>query len=66
MIKKLGKTNRRGFLTGLMAGAGAAAAVAATSGSVRAAADQPEAGEQGSALYKRGPEAERYYKTLYR
>ena len=65
MLKKFGKTNRRGFLTGIV-GVGAAAAVAATSNRARAATQTPEEGQSGPILYKRGPEAERYYKTLYR
>ena len=65
MLKKIGKTNRRGFLAG-MVGVGAAAAVAATSNRAKAAVNTPEEGQTGPVLYKRGPEAERYYKTLYR
>ena len=65
MGNKIGKTNRRGFLAG-MAGVGAAAAVAAASSRVKAAVEPAEQKPSGPTLYKRGPEAERYYKTLYR
>ena len=65
MGNKIGNTNRRGFLAG-MAGVGAAAAVAVTSRKVKAAIAPTEQEQSGPTLYKRGPEAERYYKTLYR
>ena len=57
------KSSRRGFLTGMLAGVGAATAVvAAGSGKAKA---QPE-GEtpKGQVLYHRSPETERYFKTL--
>ena len=66
MLKKLGKTNRRGFLTGMLASAGAAATLAAAGGKVRAAGQTPGGEQKGPVLYKRGPETERYFKTLDR
>lgn len=64
--KKTG--TRRGFLAGLVAGAGAVAALATTPR--KATATKDAAGDAGAPtgpiLYRRTEEAERYYRTLYR
>jgi gas vesicle protein len=58
---------RRHFLVGLLTGAGAAAALATAP---KAAATKDPARESTtsdeSILYRRTPESERYYRTLYR
>ncbi|MFQ5898177.1 MAG: formate dehydrogenase [Candidatus Methylomirabilia bacterium] len=58
--------SRRTFLLGLLTGAGAAAAVAASPKPARAkkvTSVTPARG--GPILYRRTAEADRYYKTLY-
>ncbi len=57
------RVGRRGLLVGTLAGAGltAAAAAAWSSGDARPRA-RPSS---GPVLYRRTPEVERYYKTLY-
>ncbi len=67
MEKKERSSGRRGFLLGMLTGAGAAsAAVVATRTAVvdQEGTDSTEA-LAGPVLYKRTDEAERYYKTLY-
>ena len=51
--------SRRGFLTGLLAGAGAAAAM--TSAKAQSAA---KPGATGPVLFRRTAESERYYKSV--
>ena len=68
--KKAQSSSRRTFLVGVLTGAGVAAAASAA-----VAAKGPHGGRTASAprsdtskepiLYRRGAEAERYYKTLY-
>ncbi len=64
-----GRPSRRTFLTGLLTGAGVAAALgttprstAATTGEAPASADHAK----GAVLYRRTPEVERYYRSLHR
>ncbi|MFQ5521409.1 MAG: formate dehydrogenase [Candidatus Methylomirabilia bacterium] len=65
--KKAKGNSRRTFLLGLLTGAGAAAAVAASPKPARAkkvTSAAPATGG-GPILYRRTAEADRYYKTLY-
>lgn len=57
---------RRGFLVGLLTGAGAAAALGAIPRKA-VAKKEPAQGDTvfGPILYRRTEEAERYYRTLY-
>jgi hypothetical protein len=57
---------RRGFLVGLVTGAGVVGAVSATRRKPAAAKEPGQAQTAfGPILYRRTEEAERYYKTLY-
>lgn len=65
MEKKTKAASRRNFLFGLAAGAGVASLVAAAPRGAAAKA-APKSGEPvKETLFRRGEEAERYYKTLY-
>jgi Rieske Fe-S protein len=55
------KASRRGFLVGLLAGAGATAAVA-TAKTAKAQAAKPA--KSGPVLFHRTAETERYYKSV--
>lgn len=57
---------RRGFLVGLLTGAGAALALATIPRKAVAKKELAQAGPGGPILYRRTEEAERYYRTLYR
>lgn len=65
MENKTGKTSRRGFLVGMAAGLGTAAAAVSSAGKVKAKGLAPEQKASGPVLYRRTAETERYYKTLY-
>lgn len=65
MKKKSKVASRRNFLVGLVAGAGVASLVAAAPrGATAKTRGQPEE-PATETLFRRGEEAERYYKTLY-
>jgi hypothetical protein len=53
------RASRRGFLVGLLAGAGATAAITTT-----AKAQSGAAGKSGPVLFHRTAETERYYKSV--
>lgn len=59
--------DRRKFLAGLLTGGGAVAALAATAAKAtpEKRASQRETAAADPILYRRTPEAERYYRTLY-
>ena len=56
---------RRTFLARMLAGLGATAALLSRPRRARAA-NQGKTAPAGPILYRRGPETERYYRTLYR
>ena len=66
MSRKINLPSRRGFLTGMLTGLGAAS-VAAVAGANQAKAANATTTEKppGPILYRRTAETERYYKTLY-
>jgi len=59
-------SGRRGFLAGLLTGAGAVAALVAPRGVAATRDAERERETPGPVLYRRTEEAERYYRTLYR
>ena len=65
MKKNTDQPSRRGFLVGMLTGAGAVSAVVAVGGKASAKADSPDTRKTGPVLYRRTPESDRYYKTLY-
>jgi len=65
-MKKPIKASRRGFLAGLVGGAGAVAAATAMAKSpTPSKAPEAPTSAKGPVLYRRTEEVERYYKTLY-
>jgi hypothetical protein len=63
------RPGRRTFLTGLLTGAGVAAALGHAARSTASTAREPERppdGAKGAILYRRTADVERYYRSLYR
>ena len=65
MKKKATVASRRNFLFGLVAGAGVASLAAAAPRGAAAKTREQSAEPATETLFRRGEEAERYYKTLY-
>ena len=66
MTQKRKSSGRRGFLVGLLTGAGAAAAlVGVGKKATETKAPRQEASAAEPVLYRRTEETERYYRTLY-
>ena len=64
IVSKEGQS-RRTFLSGVLTGVGGVAALLSFSGNAQAARKTPTVPATGPILYRRTPEVERYYRTLY-
>ena len=60
-----GAASRRGFLKGLLLGAGAVVALGARKATAAARPGKKSQGPPEPILFRRTAEAERYYRTLY-